>query len=50
MMKNGTSYENRKGRNNKKRFMECPKCHDRRYNNSMNFQELFTKSKMINGV
>lgn len=50
MMKNGTSYENRKGRNNKTRFMECPKCHNRRYNNSMNFQDLFTKSKMINGV
>lgn len=44
MMKNGTSYDNRKGGNNRRRFSECPNCHNRRYNNSPNFQELFVES------
>lgn len=44
VMKGGTSYENRNGRSNCMRFSECPKCRDRRYNNSPNFQELLAKS------
>lgn len=37
----GTSYWNNqnRGRPTHKRFCECPKCHDRVYNNSSNFQE-----------
>lgn len=47
MMKSGTSYENRRGYN-KMRFIECPKCHERKYNNSSKFQELFIKTKTMN--
>ena len=38
-MKSGTSYEQRNGKGSSKRYDECPKCHDKRYNNSLNFQE-----------
>jgi len=40
-MRCGTTYE--KGENNRKRFDECPLCHNRKYNNSVNFQEFLVK-------
>ena len=40
IMKPGTSYEQRKGGHTAKRYDECPKCGDRKYNNSSNFQEI----------
>ena len=41
----GTTYQkkrDRDGRNKStyKRYNECPKCHDKIYNNSANFQEI----------
>lgn len=41
VMKSGTSYEQKKNNNSKgyKRYDECPKCHDKIYNNLPNFQE-----------
>lgn len=39
VMKSGTTYEQRNGKGSSKRYDECPKCHDKRYNNSPNFQE-----------
>ena len=38
-MGTGTTYEHKNGRNTAKRYDECPKCHDKKYNNSSNFQE-----------
>ena len=38
-MKSGTTYEQRNGSGSSKRYDECPKCHDKRYNNAPNFQE-----------
>lgn len=43
VMKSGTSYENRKGRSSRRRFDECPMCHDKKYNNGTNFQEMIRK-------
>lgn len=44
VMKSGTTYEQRNGRDSAKRFDECPKCHNKKYNNSLIFQELLTKA------
>lgn len=38
-MVSGTTYEHRNGRDTAKRYDECPNCHDKKYNNSPNFQE-----------
>lgn len=40
-MKPGTSYEHKKDGSGKgyKRYDECPKCHEKVFNNSPNFQE-----------
>lgn len=43
-METGTTYERKRYPNGKekiehKRFCQCPKCKDRIYNNSFNFQE-----------
>lgn len=43
MMKSGTRYENREGKNNRKRFDECPVCHDRKYNKVADFQDFVVK-------
>lgn len=40
IMKNGTSYERKKGRYLARSYNECPKCHCRKYNYEPNFQEL----------
>lgn len=40
MMKSGTTYEQKNGHDTAKRYDECPKCHDKKYNNLPNFQEL----------
>ena len=44
VMKTGTSYEHKKD-NNKgyRRFDECPKCHEKIFNNAPNFQENLVK-------
>lgn len=41
----GTTYKQRKNKSDKgyKRYNECPKCGDRVYNNSPNFQEVLEK-------
>lgn len=45
----GTTYQKKeKDKHNKdistyKRYNECPKCHDKIYNNSGNFQEILLK-------
>ncbi len=44
VMETGTTYERKRYPNGKekiehKRFCQCPKCKDRIYNNSFNFQE-----------
>ena len=39
IMTSGTSYEG----NNRRRYDECPKCHDRIYNKGKNFQEILLK-------
>lgn len=44
VMKTGTSYQHKNGRDTAKRYDECPKCHDKKYNNSPNFQELLVKA------
>jgi len=38
-MTSGTNYDG----NNRRRYDECPKCHDRIYNKSKNFQEILHK-------
>lgn len=43
-MVQGTSYENSDGRHHAKRYDECPKCHNRKYNNSVNFQEVLVNT------
>ncbi len=45
----GTTYHKKKNRHNQdkptyKRYNECPKCHDKAYNNSDNFQEILAKA------
>lgn len=50
VMETGTTYERKKesngnGKIEHKRFCQCPRCKDRVYNNSSNFQE--TLSKML---
>ena len=44
VMKSGTSYEQTNGRGYSRRYDECPKCHDKRYNNSLNFQESLVRA------
>lgn len=40
----GTHYEQKNnGKGGYKRYNECPKCRDRIYNNSPNFQEVLEK-------
>ena len=39
VMKSGTSYQHKNGRDTAKRYDECPKCHDQKYNNLPNFQD-----------
>ena len=39
-MKSGTTYEQKNGSGSSKRYDECPKCHDKRYNKAPNFHEL----------
>ena len=39
VMKSGTTYEHKNGQDSAKRYDECPKCHDKKYNNTLNFQE-----------
>lgn len=45
VMKSGTSYGQKKNSNGKgyRRFDECPKCHERVFNNSPNFQETLVR-------
>lgn len=45
VMKSGTSYGQKKNSNGKgyRRFDECPKCHERFFNNSPNFQETLVR-------
>lgn len=45
VMKSGTSYEQKKNDNGRgyKRYDECPKCHDKVYNSSLNFQETLVR-------
>lgn len=38
-MTSGTNYDGK----NRRRYDECPKCHDRVYNKSKNFQEMLHK-------
>lgn len=39
-MKSGTSYERKNKRSiSSRRYDECPICHFRKYNNSLNLQE-----------
>lgn len=40
VMKSGTTYEQKNGSGSSKRYDECPKCHDKRYNKVPNFHEL----------
>lgn len=44
VMKPGTTYEKKDERNSgnivHKRFCQCPRCKERIYNNSSNFQEI----------
>lgn len=44
VMRSGTLYE-QKNRSNKgyRRYNECPKCHEKVFNNSPNFQEYLGK-------
>lgn len=44
VMKSGTSYQYKNGSDTAKRYDECPKCHDKKYNNSPNFQELLVSA------
>lgn len=44
VMKSGTSYEHKNGQDTAKRYDECPKCHDKRYNNAPNFQESLVRA------
>lgn len=39
VMKPGTAYERKDGKCASRRFDECPVCHYRKYNNSLNPQE-----------
>lgn len=39
IMISGTNYDG----NNRRRYDECPKCHDRIYNKGKNFQEILHK-------
>ena len=41
-MNNGTEYEQKKNERDKgyKRYNQCPKCHSKIYNKSLNFQEV----------
>jgi len=50
VMKPGTSYEQKKDGNRKgyKRYEECPKCHEKIFNNSPNFQELLVRESKNN--
>ena len=43
VMKPGTTYEHKNGKNTARRYDECPKCYDKRYNNYPNFQEILVK-------
>ena len=42
LMNNGTEYEQKKNKRDKgyKRYNQCPKCHSKIYNKSLNFQEV----------
>ena len=40
VMKSGTSYEQRQGKGSARRYDMCPKCHNKKYNNLPNFQEI----------
>lgn len=40
MMKPGTSYQHKNGKVISKKYDECPKCHDRKYINSLIVNEL----------
>lgn len=44
VMKSGTTYEHKNGQDSAKRYDECPKCHDKRYNNAANFQESLSRA------
>lgn len=44
VMKSGTSYQHKNGRDTAKRYDECPKCHDKKYNNSPNFQDMLVNA------
>ena len=44
VMKSGTTYEHKNGQDTAKRYDECPKCHDKRYNNAPNFQESLVRA------
>ena len=42
----GTSYHKKENNNDKgyKRYNECPKCHYKKFNNGLNFQEIMDKA------
>ena len=42
----GTSYNKKENNNDKgyKRYNECPKCHYKKFNNGLNFQEIMDKA------
>ena len=44
VMKSGATYEQRNGREFFRGFNECPKCHDRNYNNNLNFYETLVET------
>lgn len=45
IMRTGTTYEPKKDGNGQtsKRFSQCPKCHEKIYKNSFNFQETLVR-------
>ena len=47
-MISGTTYKRKKNKDDKgyKRFRECPKCKDKIYTNTANFQEALTKNSI----
>lgn len=44
VMKSGTTYEHKNDQDTAKRYNECPKCHEKRYNSAPNFQESLVKA------
>ena len=38
VMETGTEYYHDNGKERERRYSQCPKCHDKKFNNQPNFQ------------